>query len=78
MPVLGSALAQIQPATLGCFLQEMERHETDLRGLRGMFVVGSLMAFMGMMNAFNTCVTIVAKNKAARRSKARIHASKST
>jgi hypothetical protein len=49
----------------------MERHETDLRGLRGMFLVGTLMALMGAMNFLHTSLTIVSKQKAAK-----LHASR--
>jgi hypothetical protein len=44
-------------------MQEMERHETDLRALRGLFLVGTLLAGMGVMNAFNTIQTVVAKRQ---------------
>jgi uncharacterized protein (DUF983 family) len=46
-------------------LQEMERHETDLRASRGIFVVGVMMMGMGLLNAFYTMRTILAKQKAA-------------
>lgn len=65
--------------TLACMLwrcrmgragvQEMERHDSDLRGMRGMFIVGALMALMGAMNFFHTSLTVVSKRKAARRHK---------
>jgi cytochrome c oxidase assembly factor CtaG len=46
-------------------MQETEPHETDLRALRGLFLVGILMAGMGLMNAFNTIGTVVAKRSGA-------------
>lgn len=52
-------------------VQEMERHDSDLRGLRGMFLVGALMALMGTMNFFQTSLTVVSKRKAAKRHKSR-------
>lgn len=54
-------------------VQEMERHETDLRALRGLFAVGTLLAGMGILNAFNTIQTIVAKKRtsAAQRQRAK-------
>lgn len=45
--------------------QEMERHETDLRASRGIFVVGAMMTGMGFLNAFYTMRTVLAKRKAA-------------
>ena len=58
----GALSAQAQAAWL---VQEMERHETDLRALRGLFAVGSLLAGMGLLNAFNTIQTIVAKKRSS-------------
>lgn len=45
---------------------EMERHETDLRGMRGTFLVGTMLAFMGVLNAANTISTIRNKRKVAK------------
>lgn len=46
-------------------VQEMERHESDLRGLRGMCIVGLMLAGMGVMNLYNTVGTIKQKFRAA-------------
>jgi signal recognition particle GTPase len=46
-------------------MQEMERHETDLRASRGIFVVGIMMIGMGVLNAFYTMQTVAAKQQAA-------------
>jgi TMPIT-like protein len=46
-------------------MQEMERHETDLRASRGIFVVGVMMIGMGVLNAFYTMRTVAAKQRAA-------------
>eukprot|EP01025_Chloroclados_australasicus_P039052 TRINITY_DN4032_c0_g3_i1.p2 TRINITY_DN4032_c0_g3~~TRINITY_DN4032_c0_g3_i1.p2 ORF type:complete len:109 (-),score=14.34 TRINITY_DN4032_c0_g3_i1:138-422(-) len=51
---------------------EVERPESDLRGLRGTFVVGLLMVFMGVMNAFFTMKTTLAKRRAAENLRARV------
>ena len=48
-------------------VQDFERRESDLRGMRGVFVVGALMAVMGLMNAKNTASTIAAKRRIARK-----------
>ena len=44
-------------------MQELEEHEADLRALRGLFIVGALLAGMGCMNAFNTIGTVLAKGR---------------
>ena len=43
---------------------DMERHESDLRGSRGVFLAGVLMCFMGLCNMRNTLATIMEKRKA--------------
>lgn len=57
-------------------VQEMESHDSDLRGLRGMFLVGALMVLMGTMNFFHTSLTIVSKQKAAKCHSSQTHAAK--
>lgn len=46
-------------ATIGAFGSpegwlELERHESDLRGSRGVAIAGALMLFMGVLNFKNT------------------------
>eukprot|EP00892_Ulva_mutabilis_P003293 jgi/Ulvmu1/1335/UM011_0063.1 len=51
---------------------DFERRDSDLRGMRGVFVVGLLMAVMGLMNAKNTVSTIQDKRRISRRMRARV------
>jgi hypothetical protein len=44
-------------------VQELEEHESELWAFRGLFLVGTLMTGMGIMNALNTARTVVAKRR---------------
>lgn len=59
-------------------VQDFERRESDLRGMRGVFVVGLLMAVMGVMNAKHTASTIAAKRRVARSMRAKLSRGNST
>ena len=43
----------------------MERHESDLRGMRGSCLVGTLLAVMGALNLLNTVSTLRSKRRRA-------------
>ena len=42
---------------------DMEAHESDLRGSRGVFMAGSLTLFMGVCNMKNTFATLLVKRR---------------
>lgn len=44
-------------------MQDLEPHESDLRGSRGIFLVGALMTYMAVGNFKNTVITIRNKGK---------------
>jgi hypothetical protein len=44
-------------------VQELEEHESELWAFRGLCLVGTLMCGMGVMNAYNTIRTVVAKQR---------------
>ncbi|CAD7703039.1 unnamed protein product [Ostreobium quekettii] len=48
---------------------DMEAHESDLRGQRGIFLTGSLFALMGLLNFGHTVATFVQKSCRRRRPK---------
>ena len=45
---------------------DMEAHESDLRGSRGVFAAGSLTLFMGVCNMKNTFATLLVKRRSAK------------
>jgi hypothetical protein len=45
---------------------DQEQHESDLRGSRGVLIVGVLMLIMAFSNFRNTVATILAKRKMKR------------
>jgi len=48
---------------------EMEPHETDLRGRRGVFYCGAMFLMMGLCNFYHTVLTIIRKRQVARQRK---------
>lgn len=42
---------------------EQEHRESDLRGMRGTFFSGCIFSFLGVMNCYNTVVTITEKRR---------------
>lgn len=53
----------------GISMQEMEPHEADLRGSRGVFYCGAAFFMMGCCNFYHTVLTIIRKRKVARQRK---------
>lgn len=45
---------------------DMEAHDSDLRGSRGVFLAGGLTLYMGVLNMLNTFATMYDKQKAKR------------
>jgi len=45
---------------------DMEAHDSDLRGSRGVFLAGVLTFYMGVLNMLNTFATLYDKQKAKR------------
>ena len=45
---------------------DMEAHDSDLRGSRGVFLAGVLTFYMGVLNMLNTLATLYDKQKAKR------------
>ena len=45
---------------------DMEAHDSDLRGSRGVFLAGGLTLYMGVLNMLNTFATLYDKQKAKR------------
>ena len=50
-------------------LQELEEHESELWSMRGLFIVGSLMTYMGLMNALATINTVISKQRSILRAR---------
>ena len=45
---------------------DMEAHDSDLRGSRGVFLAGVLTFYMGVLNMLNTLATLYDKQRAKR------------
>ena len=54
---------------------DMEAHDSDLRGSRGVFLAGVLTLYMGVLNMLNTLATLYDKQKSKRMARNRSYAS---
>lgn len=54
---------------------DMEAHDSDLRGSRGVFLAGALTLYMGVLNMLNTFATLYDKQKAKRLARKKSYAS---
>ena len=54
---------------------DMEAHDSDLRGSRGVFLAGALTWYMGILNMLNTFATLYDKQKSKRIARKKSYAS---
>ena len=54
---------------------DMEAHDSDLRGSRGVFLAGALTLYMGILNMLNTFATLYDKQKAKKIARKKSYAS---
>lgn len=57
---------------------DMEAHDSDLRGSRGVFLAGVLTFYMGVSNMGNTFATLFAKQRAKRLARKKSYANLSS